>query len=186
VTAASSSPSLADWLQGWGTVAGSTFAALAAVAAVAVFLHDRAARRREEADSAAAQARAILVLVDAKWAEPELSEVTFILKNFSHEVIVDIKVCFRRHDERAAQGGITGYDYLGPGESAGWQVPLDPPVAITDDVLPDGMVPPDLLPTRIVFTDAAGRRWRRDARQQPVRLHIDEDPDLIAWAESRE
>jgi hypothetical protein len=184
VVAPTDGPTLADWLQGWGTVAGALFAALAAVAAVAVLMHDRAVRRNDEADAAAAQARGVLVLVDADWDEREITEATFIVKNFSSNVILDISLGYRpRNGLRNLDVDMTGSDYLGPGDSSKpWVVRLDPPVPIATDLIPPGVMPPDVIPTRVAFTDAAGRRWRRDGRAQPVRLGSDEDADIIGWA----
>jgi hypothetical protein len=76
-----SSPSIADWLQAWGTVAGAFFAALAAFVAVAVLHHDRRASRASEAEQAAGQARSVLVDVNAQWEKDAIDEVEFSIKN---------------------------------------------------------------------------------------------------------
>ena len=176
-------PTLADWLQGWGTVGGTVFAALAAVAAVAVLMHDRAVRRADEADTAAAQARAVIVLVNAKWDEPQVTDVWFTLRNFSNSVILDIRFGYRYRDSQGRlEGGEFRREYLAPGESTeSEKMRLDQPVQAWD-TLPAGVIPPDLFPTRVIFTDAAGRRWRRDGRAQPVRFGPEDEPDITEWA----
>lgn len=162
------------------------FAALAAIAAVAVLRHDRAVRREDEADAAAAQARGVLVLVDADWDSREIAEVTFSVKNFSSNVVLDIAFAYRHRDGLGnVNAGAFGTDYLAPGDSSkAWLVRLDPPVPIAADLIPPEVMPPDVIPTRVAFTDAAGRRWRREGRAQPVRLGPDEEPDIIGWAQA--
>jgi hypothetical protein len=147
-------------------------------------MHDRSVRRKDEADAAAAQARGVFVLMDANWEEREITQATFIVKNFSSNVILDISLGYRpRNGLGNVDVDMIGSDFLGPGDSSEpWVVRLDPPVPIAADLIPPGMMPPDVIPTRVVFTDAAGRRWRRDGRAQPVRLGPDEDPDIIRWA----
>lgn len=174
---AQADPSLPDWLQGWGTVTGSVFAALAAVAAVAVFVHDRSARRRDEADAAAAQARSVLVLIEADGSESELTEITLVLRNFSREIVFDVAIAFRRVDG-LPPGATMEHGYLEPDgtirESA---LALVTPLPFTR-----GDWPRDLVQTKLVFTDAAGRRWLREGRGQPRRLGVDEVVDLRAWS----
>ena len=122
--------------------------------------------------------------MDANWEEREITEATFVVKNFSSSVILDISLGYRpRNGLGNVDVDMIGSDFLGPGDSSEpWVVRLDPPVPIAADLIPPGVTPPDVIPTRVVFTDAAGRRWRRDGRAQPVRLGPDEDPDIIGWA----
>jgi hypothetical protein len=179
---AAGSPSATDWLQGWGTVAGAIFAAVAAVVAVAVLRHDRRTSREAEAERAAEQSRSVLAGIDAEWEKDSIQEVEFSLHNLSQGIIVDIGFAFRRADGVAHQGGLVSVNVLPPGKSSRmWKMSLDPEVNIrlTDDKL--GVMPPDLFETRVIFTDAAGRRWRRDGRAQPVRLYTQESEDLLAW-----
>jgi hypothetical protein len=181
------SPSVADWLQGWGTVAGAVFAAIAAVVALVVLQHDRQMSRSSEMEQAAAQARSILALIDAEWQAGSVREVNFSIRNFSLGLILDIDFAFRRADGVAHQGGLVSSDLLRPGTTSKvWKMPLDPEVDLRSAQREVGVIPPDLFETRIVFTDAAGRRWRRDGRAQPVRLDIGESVNLMAWAKAED
>lgn len=167
---------MADWLQGWGTVAGAVFAAAAATTAAAVLRHDRAARRRDDNDAAAGQARSVVVLLDAQWELPELTEIGLVLHNFSPEVIFDIGIAYRRRDTAGIPGDTIGMDFVKPHGSSRWAVTLDPPLPIAD-----APFPPDLIETRLLFTDARGRRWHRRSRDQPTRVGVRGDPDLATW-----
>lgn len=95
--------SLAEWLQAWGTVAGALFAAVAAVAAFLLLLHEIKVRRRDEADKRASTARSVLVAFGqpkGKWATHDAEgSITFIelyMHNFSRYPILNVAVSAER------------------------------------------------------------------------------------------
>jgi hypothetical protein len=163
--------SLTDWLQAWGTVAGALFAAVAAVAAFLLLLHEIKIRRREDADTRASTARSILVTFGqpkGKWATHETEgSITFIelyMHNFSRYPILDVAVSAERLDGGASLNTWTT-DILMPGASRTTKWTLDPPVT-----WPTTVDPPGLFRTKITFTDDNGLRWQRIDRQQPSRI----------------
>jgi hypothetical protein len=59
VIADAPTPSMADWLQAWGTIAAAVFSALAVLFAALLLRHELVVRREERADRDAAQARLV-------------------------------------------------------------------------------------------------------------------------------
>jgi hypothetical protein len=68
---AQAEPDVADWLQGWGTVAGAVFSALAFLATLGLLLHEIRVRRRDEEDPMAQQARLITTITRAEDGKEE-------------------------------------------------------------------------------------------------------------------
>lgn len=81
-------PTLADWLQGWGTVAGSVFSAIAAIAALALYWHEVRNRRSDVEDAVARQARGVLVTIDTPSRPTQIEKMDAIVHNFTTEVIL--------------------------------------------------------------------------------------------------
>ncbi|HET9517100.1 MAG TPA: hypothetical protein VFO77_05180 [Actinoplanes sp.] len=97
-------PELADWLQGWGTVAGAAFSALAFLATLGLLVHEIRVRRRDEQDRTAQQARLITTITrtDSKQETPLVfAEVT----NHSVAPVFDIAVAPQEVRFRTKVGG---------------------------------------------------------------------------------
>jgi hypothetical protein len=54
---------MVEWIQAWATVAGTLFAAAAAVSAILLLRHEIHVRRREQRDTDAAQARSVIMTI---------------------------------------------------------------------------------------------------------------------------
>src|SRR6266478_2275174 len=90
--------SLADWLQGWGTVAGSIFSAIAAITALALYWREVDNRRKEIHDSATLQARNVLVTIDTPSRPTQLEQIQAVAYNFTNEVILSLYIRIHRID----------------------------------------------------------------------------------------
>jgi hypothetical protein len=163
-------PSVTDWMQGWGTVAGAVFSALALAATVGLLWHEMLVRRRDEEDRLAAQARMVLVSVlDARGdVDQGIAQMLIVnVRNHSQAPIIDVEVSASQKD--GAAGGSDQFEFhieaIEPGQSDGDLWLLQSPVTasrqtpITDQVN-----------SRVAFTDAQGLRWQRVDRNQPQRL----------------
>src|SRR5579859_2185879 len=93
--------SLADWLQGWGTVAGSIFAAIAAITALALYWKEVDNRRKDLHDLATLQARNILVTIDTPSRPTQLEQIQVIAYNFTSEVVLSLYIRIHRLDTRS-------------------------------------------------------------------------------------
>ena len=168
---------LADWLQGWGTVAGAIFSGLAALATFALLWHEVRLRRHERHELEIAQARSVIVVLENTDAETErragvIVQPTFTLRNLSNNVISDVLVEVR---PRSGPGRIrAGADHLAAGEGLALRWPDPSPIR-----WPKHLSPPDLFDTCVSFTDAAGLRWERLGRRQPTKLTSYAHSDLL-------
>jgi hypothetical protein len=171
--------SLADWLQGWGTVSGSIFSAIAALAATALLRHEMLARRAELAESEIRQARAVILAVE-DWVKEEEGvankyvRAEVVVRNFSESMIFNVDIAYKRSDGIRHSGGTSlTLDYLPPGHERRIVVNFDPPG--------DPAKQAKLLATGMTFVDAAGRSWARYGKAQPVRLLRIDRTDLDKW-----
>jgi hypothetical protein len=176
-------PSPTDWMQAYGSVLGSVIAAVAAVASIVavvysrrLFMHEIAARRAERLDAEAAQARLVLSAVCFKGDGSNRMEVT--VWNHSAAPILDLELDLLLRDTGTEISNY--YDPLGR--------LIMPAEEFTDVIDGPGMqeieVPPDRFPHEVIsvrtrFVDAAGRRWQRTDRDEPVR-HLAGNGELDA------
>lgn len=164
-------PSVTDWLQAWGTLAGALFAAVAAIAAFLLLLHEIRIRRSDEADGRASTARSILVSYGqpkGEWPTDKtngsITHIELHMHNFSRYPILDVAMSADRLDG-GPRFGTWSTGILRPGMSSTAKWTLNPPVS-----WPTNMGPPGLFRTKITFTDDNGLRWQRIDGQQPIRI----------------
>jgi hypothetical protein len=169
-------PSLAEWLQGWGTVAGSIFAAVAAVTALALYWRETANRRKDLGDLFTRQARNVLVTVDTPSRPAQLSEVKVVAHNFTDEVIVSLYIRVHRLDTGVEVTWMSS-DVFEPKSTWSRDVKLEP-IMVCDR--PEH--PPEMFEFNYWFTDARGRHWHRVDRQLPERI---ENHPSLEWASYR-
>jgi hypothetical protein len=166
-------PTLADWLQGWGTVVGSSFSAVAAIAALALYWREVKYRNHDAEEITALQAQGVLVTIETPSRPQRLDSIELIAHNFSDQVILSLYVRLYRRDFRQEVTWLSS-DVFPPGGRWVRQITLDP-VMICDR--PEH--PPELFEFHIWFTDARGRNWHRVDRQQPVRIT---SSPAVEWA----
>lgn len=87
-------PSITDWMEAWGNLAGALFSACAFVAAVGLLWHEIRIRRTDEVDRLAAQARMVLVSVlDARGETHSAARMLMVnVRNHSQAPIIDVEV----------------------------------------------------------------------------------------------
>ncbi len=163
-------PTITDWMQAWGTLAGALFSALAFAAAVGLLMHEMWIRRREGQDRLAAQARMVLVSVlDARGSLDEGTTRMLMVnvRNHSQATIIDVEVAARRRD--GATGAPDEFAFkieaIEAGQSDGDLWLLRSPVH------PSPSAPvAEQVDSSVYFTDAQGLRWVRRGQQQPERI----------------
>jgi hypothetical protein len=168
--------SLPEWLQGWGTVAGSVFAAIAAITALALYWREVANRRKDVDDLVTRQARNVLVTIDTPSRPAQLHEIKVVAHNFTDEVILSLYIRVHRLDSGAEVTWMSS-DVFEPGRKWTKDVNLEP---IMQCDRPEH--PPEMFEFNYWFTDARGCHWHRVDRQQPER--IDNLPSL-EWVSHR-
>jgi hypothetical protein len=168
--------SLADWLQGWGTVAGSIFAAIAAITALALYWREVDNRRKDVQDSVTLQARNVLVTIDTPSRPTQLEQITVVAYNFTNEVILSLYVRIHRLDTGSEVKWMSS-DVFQPGKIWPVEVTLKP---IMQCDRPEH--PPDLFKFNYWFTDSRGNNWHRVDRQLPERI---ERSPYAEWASYR-
>jgi hypothetical protein len=153
--------SLADWLQGWGTVAGSVFSAIAAITALALYWREVNNRKNDLEDRINRQARNVLVTVETSIRPTQLEQIQVIAHNFTNEVVLGF--CYRvyRRDTGAEVMQLNS-DVFEPGHRWIREVRLDPVMRCDE---PED--PPHLFEFNYWFTDARGYNWHRLDRNQP-------------------
>jgi hypothetical protein len=166
-------PNLTDWLQGWGTVSGSIFSAIAAITALSLYWRETRYRKAETADLDTRQARAMLVTIDTPSRPRELETFDVSVHNFSDQVILNFYIRLYRVD---TGGEVTwmSADILTPGQHWVRSVTMEPKM-ICDR--PEH--PPLLFEFHVWFTDARGVNWYRRDRRQPKRTTVEPGE---AWA----
>jgi hypothetical protein len=169
-------PSLADWLQGWGTVAGSIFSAVAAVTALALYWREVSNRRQDVRDLLLRQARNVLVTIETPSRPTRLERVQVVAHNFTDEVILSLYIRIYRRDLGTEVVWMSS-DVFDPGKAWARDVDLDP---IIHCDRPEH--PPELFEFHYWFTDARGQHWYRVDRQPPEL--ICEQPS-VEWARFR-
>jgi hypothetical protein len=168
-----SSTSLADWLQGWGTVAGSIFAAIAAITALALYWREVSYRRKDTEDTLTRQARNVLVTIDTPSRPTQLDEIKVVVHNFTDEVILSLYIRIHRLDMGSEVTWMSS-DVFEPGRSWSRDVTLQP---VMQCDRPEH--PPELFEFNYWFTDARGSHWHRVDRQPPERI---ENLPSLEWA----
>jgi hypothetical protein len=171
-----SGSSLAQWLQGWGTVAGSIFAAIAAVTALALYWRESNNRRRDVDDLLTRQARNLLVTIETPSRPTQLSEIQVVVNNFSDEVILSLYIRVNRLDTTAEVTWMSS-DVFNPGSVWTKDVELAP---VMQCDRPEH--PPEMFEFNYWFTDARGCHWHRVDRQPPQRI---ESLPSVEWASFR-
>jgi hypothetical protein len=174
-------PDLADWLQGWGTVAGAAFSALAFLATLGLLMHEIRVRRRDEQDRMASQARLVTTTTHAVGDIDGQPMVFAEVTNHSAAPVFDIVVAPQQKAFRTMVGDgqymtdlsirdlhyltsdVYLLDQLNPGQVhnfPSWEGHYGTS-AVGAGVR---------LPVTTEFTDAAGLRWRRHNRGRPKRI----------------
>lgn len=164
--------SLADWLQGWGTVAGSIFSAIAAITALALYWREVANRRKDTEDSATRQARNVLVTIETPSRPTRLERIQVVAHNFTEEVIINLYVRVHRRDSGAEVMWLS-HDIFEPGLRSVRKLKLDPVMQCNR---PES--PPDLFEFNYWFTDSRGYNWHRMDRQLPT---LTDNPPYVEW-----
>jgi hypothetical protein len=166
--------SLADWLQGWGTVAGSVFSAIAAITALALYWREISNRRLDQQDRITRQARNVLLTIIAPRRPAQLEEVTVVASNFTDEVILSF--CYRVH-RRDSGAEVLSFssDVTEPSFKWDREVRLEP--VMRCDKPED---PVSLFELNYWFTDARGNNWHRMDRDPPERT---QNLPFEEWAE---
>lgn len=167
-------------MQGWGTVAGALFSALAFVAAVSLLWHEVRTRRRDDEDRVAGQARMVLISVFDAHGNNDGGLVRMVnihVRNHSASPIIDVEVMAKHcqpADSQAADGqaeqDILAFEaeFIDPGHSDSELWLLRTPISWTREVPLSSF-----FSTRIAFTDAMGLRWVRENRDEPRRFLAD-------------
>jgi hypothetical protein len=176
--------STTDLLTAWGTVSGAAFAAVAAIVAFLVLIHEIKMRKRDENDMQASTARSVIVtLGEVKGERPRIGKegkdgsiesVEFLINNFSRFPVIDVLAAAGRRDGKGDY--VLNTDALKPGESKLFEWSFDPPLTWPRLASPQSMFNVD-----VIFTDDAGLRWRRINRQQPRRVFLSDQ--LPSWAD---
>jgi hypothetical protein len=156
--------SLADWLQGWGTVAGSIFAAIAAITALALYWREVENRRKDIEDSVTRQARNILVTIDTPSRPSQLDQIKVVAHNFTDEVVLSLYIRIHRLDTGAEVTWMSS-DVFEPGKEWVREVRLEP---VMQCDRPEH--PPEMFIFNYWFTDSRGRHWHRVDRQPPEKM----------------
>lgn len=169
-------PSLPEWLQGWGTVAGSIFAAIAAITALALYWRESANRRKDIEDLVTRQARNVLVTIDTPSRPAQLDEIKVVAHNFTDEVILSLYIRIHRLDSGAEVTWMSS-DVFEPGRIWAKDAKLEP---IMHCDRPEH--PPEMFQFNYWFTDARGCHWHRVDRQPPERI---ENLPSLEWASYR-
>jgi hypothetical protein len=170
-------------MQGWGTVAGALFSALAFVAAVSLLWHEVRTRRRDDEDRVAGQARMVLISVFDAHENHDGGLVRMVnihVRNHSASPIIDVEV-EAVHSQPTAdetEQDILTFEaeFIDPGHSDSELWLLRTPVSWTREVPLSSF-----FSTRIAFTDAMGLRWVRENRDEPRRFLSDGSRSLEAW-----
>jgi hypothetical protein len=156
--------SLADWLQGWGTVAGSIFSAIAAITALALYWREVSNRKNDLQDQMTRQARNVLVTIGTPRRPTLLEQIEIIAHNFTDEVVLSFYCRVHRRDS-GAEVLVVSSDVFVPGRKLVREVTLDP-VMLCDR--PED--PVHLFEFNYWFTDARGYSWHRINRDSPKRI----------------
>lgn len=161
-------PSITDWMEAWGNLAGALFSACAFVAAVGLLWHEIRIRRTDEVDRLAAQARMVLVSVlDARGETHSAARMLMVnVRNHSQAPIIDVEV---RAVRKTTDGGADDVmefhvEAIEAGQSDGDLWLLKTPVTLSRTSPVAGHID-----TEVQFTDAQGLRWIRTGRDQPQR-----------------
>jgi hypothetical protein len=168
--------SLPDWLQAWGTVAGSIFSAIAAATALVLYWREKTNRRQDLEDVITRQARNLLVTVETPSRPTRLQNIQVVAHNFSDQVILSLYIRIHRHDLRTEVTWMSS-DVFAPGGTWTRDVTLDP---VMQCDRPEH--PPELFEFNYWFTDARGRHWHRVDRQPPRQIF---DLPSVEWANFR-
>jgi hypothetical protein len=169
-------PSLAEWLQGWGTVAGSIFAAIAAITALALYWRETANRRKDVDDLVTRQARNVLVTIETPSRPAQLDKIRVVAHNFTNEVILSLYIRIHRLDTGAEVTWMSS-DVFQPRQEFPKDVKLEP---IMQCDRPEH--PPEMFEFNYWFTDARGCHWHRVDRQPPERI---ENLPSLEWGSYR-
>lgn len=153
--------SLADWLQGWGTVAGSIFSAIAAITALGLYWREVSNRKNDLQDQITRQARNVLVTIGTPRRPTQLEHIEVVAHNFTDEVVLSFYCRVYRRDSGAEILWISS-DVFVPGRKLVREVTLDP-VMLCDR--PED--PVQLFEFNYWFTDARGYSWHRKNRDSP-------------------
>jgi hypothetical protein len=157
-------PTLADWLQGWGTVVGSIFSAVAAIAALALYWREVQNRALDSKESAVRQAQGMLMTIETPSRPEQLVTIEVVTTNFSDQVILSLYTRLYRRDTRQEVTWFSS-DVFPPGFRWVREITLEPVMKCDR---PEH--PPELFEFHMWFTDAKGKNWHRVDREQPSRI----------------
>jgi hypothetical protein len=166
-------PTITDWMQGWGTVLGMLVSSGALVFTGLLLRHETRIRRDEQADGERSQARLIIPRLHSHdiRRDPELglTAVKWLIENHSTAPIMAVLI--RVYPKGATdRGKFLKAKYVlssNTKEQGWWQLPEPvpwPPEA-TDDNPPLWLLSIDAR-----FIDANGLEWERTRLQPPQRL----------------
>lgn len=168
-------PTVTDWMQGWGSIAGVVMAALAALFTGLLLRHEARVRREEKADSEVAQAR--LVFGEVLEGDPTQNSTgdslagrqplrVFGVRNYSTAPIFSIHVGVRLPRASAPRLGDLDASFGKPVVPAGASH-FEP----SDELVPPPSI--DAFEVTVWFVDASGAAWRRTGLDDPVRIRWD-------------
>ena len=155
-------------MQGWGSVVGAFFSALAAIVALMIYRLERGTRRLERRDTEAAQARMITVHWEPEQVvADEMVVARCICVNRSSQPIMNLRMTATRAGDFMENNIPRTCTLLSAGEewSEAWNLVGDltwrPANSFTEFLD---------LQVHLDFVDAAGHRWIRVGQEQPRRL----------------
>lgn len=168
------SPNITDWLQ----AIGSLLALPAVGVSILLLLHERRIRHEEEHDQEAAQARLVIgrttnLIYNKALSGSERATylVTWSVHNYSGQPAMFVNALV--HDELDGEDYLFHilWDILPPGAEVSGEAAV---TVASDDEVDQSRFRVDLM-----FTDAAGRVWRRAGQEMPRRLRQHPDHGWI-------
>ena len=162
-------PNFADWLQGWGTVAGAVFSFLAVLVTGRVLIHELRVRRAERYHNDSAQARLVRVksvLID-DGTDGISTRIRYRVHNRSDHAVGDVHIRHLSQD---------GNSFESPDRRVSMESGEERWISITDSRLATPVGETKLvhgmnIPFILVFSDIEGRLWlRREGAYLPERM----------------
>ncbi|MET8147601.1 hypothetical protein ACIBSW_06710 [Actinoplanes sp. NPDC049668] len=175
---AADTPSVTDWMQGWGNILSLVVSTGALVFTGWLLRHEIRVRREDQEDQAGAQARLVVgrIINLSRATKDDISEpdsgpfrgIGWSVENHSDSLIMDVSI--RIFGDWLPDGLIDRVADVMRSEDVRGGFDLGSPIGIGEkDARADSKV-------EIKFTDAAGLIWTRIDREQPVRLFVGRAP----------
>jgi hypothetical protein len=161
------SEAASETMQGWGSVVGALFSALAAIAALLIYRHEKRTHRLERRDVEAAQARMVTLDVEVEQIEADnMIVVRCVCVNHSNMPIMNTHMSVANRGHLGEARPTRGRAFIAPHDE--WDEIWDAgevmwrPTSYSIELLD--------LEACIEFVDASGCRWKRVGQEQPKRI----------------